>query len=268
MRGSFALPGERIFHLATLSALGILFLFFIGIISALTAYTDWRQFFSILSSKEILFAIRLTLFTSTAATIISMFFAIPAAYAISKTHFPGKDLVDTVLDLPIVVSPIALGAALLVFFNTSLGSAIEGKLLRFVFEVPGIVLAQFTIVSALAVRLLKATFDSINPRYERVGRTLGYSKTKVFFKITLPLARNGLIAAAILTWARAVGEFGATVTVAGAMKMKTETLPIAIFLNLAQADVEKAVAVIFVLIAIAVVALITLRRFTGRRQIT
>jgi molybdate transport system permease protein len=200
------------------------------------------------------------------ATIISMVFAVPAAYAISKTNFRGKNIVDTILDLPIVISPIALGAALLVFFNTSLGRALEGNLMRFVFEVPGIVLAQFTIISALAVRLLKATFDSINPRYERVGRTLGYTKIKVFFKVTLPLARNGLIAASILTWARAVGEFGATVTVAGAMKMKTETLPIAIFLNLAQAEVERAIAVVFVLVAIAVIALVILRRFTSRRQ--
>ncbi len=195
-----------------------------------------------------------------------MVFAVPAAYAISKTNFRGKNIVDTILDLPIVISPIALGAALLVFFNTSLGRALEGNLMRFVFEVPGIVLAQFTIISALAVRLLKATFDSINPRYERVGRTLGYTKIKVFFKVTLPLARNGLIAASILTWARAVGEFGATVTVAGAMKMKTETLPIAIFLNLAQAEVERAIAVVFVLVAIAVIALVILRRFTSRRQ--
>ncbi len=266
MKGFFSLPGERLFHVATLSALGFLLLFFVGIISSLATYTDWRQFFSILFSKEILFAIRLTLFTSTMATIISMVFAVPAAYAISKTNFRGKNIVDTILDLPIVISPIALGAALLVFFNTSLGRALEGNLMRFVFEVPGIVLAQFTIISALAVRLLKATFDSINPRYERVGRTLGYTKIKVFFKVTLPLARNGLIAASILTWARAVGEFGATVTVAGAMKMKTETLPIAIFLNLAQAEVERAIAVVFVLVAIAVIALVILRRFTSRRQ--
>jgi molybdate transport system permease protein len=267
MRVPFTIPGERAFQMATLSALGLLVVFFIGIIGALAAYTDWRQFFSILFSKEILFAIRLTLCTATVATIISMVFAIPAAYAISQASFPGKDVVDTILDLPIVISPIALGAALLVFFNTSFGRAIEGNLLRFVFEIPGIVLAQFTIINALAVRLLKTTFDGINPRYERVGRTLGYSKTKVFFKVTLPLARNGLIAAAVLTWARAVGEFGATVTVAGAMKMKTETLPVAIFLNLAQADVDKAIAVVFVLIAIAAIALIALRQFTGRRQI-
>src|SRR5512137_2301061 len=125
MRGSFAIPGERTFRMATLSALGFLVLFFVAIISALAAYTEWRQFFAILFSKEILFAIRLTLATATVATIASMIFAIPAAYAISQANFPGKDIVDTILDLPIVISPIALGAALLVFFNSSLGKAIE-----------------------------------------------------------------------------------------------------------------------------------------------
>ena len=136
--------------------------------------------------------------------------------------------------------------------------------MRFVFEVPGIVLAQFTMISALAVRLLKSTFDSIDPRYEQVGRTLGCSKLKVFFRVTLPLARDGLIASSILTWAKAMGEFGATVTLAGATAFKTETLPIAIFLSLATADVEKAVAVIFILIVIATVSLIALRKISGR----
>jgi molybdate transport system permease protein len=130
--------------------------------------------------------------------------------------------------------------------------------------VPGIIIAQFVVVSALAIRLLKSTFDSIDPRYEQVGRTLGCGKPGAFMKVTLPLAKNGLIAACILTWARAVGEFGATVTLAGATPMKTETLPIAIFLSLASADVEKAIAIIFVLIIIAVIALLFMRKITGR----
>ena len=139
--------------------------------------------------------------------------------------------------------------------------------IKFVFAVPGIVLAQITVISALAIRLLKSTFDSIDPRYEQVGRTLGYSKPEVFFKITLPLARDGLIAAGILTWARAIGEFGATVTLAGATPMKTETLPVAIFLSLASADIEKAIAVIFVLVIIAVVALVAMRKIIGKRYL-
>jgi len=257
--------GERAFKATTISALALLTLFFTGLVVSMVAYTDWGTLFSTLISREILFAIKLSLITATIATIISIAIAIPVAYAISQTEFPGKDIVDTILDLPIVISPIALGAALLVFFNTPIGVGIENKVLRFVFEVPGIVLAQFTVISALAVRLLKSTFDSIDPRYERVGRTLGCSKLAVFFRVTLPLARDGLIASSILTWARAVGEFGATVTLVGATRLKTETLPIAIFLSLATADVEKAVAVILALIIIAAAALIVLRKISGKR---
>jgi len=259
-----AITSERAFKTAAITALALLTLFFTGIVISMVAYTDWGTLVSTLMSQEILFAIKLSLFTATASTIISIVIAIPVAYTISQIEFPGKDIVDTILDLPIVISPIALGAALLLFFNTPLGVGLENKIVRFVFEVPGIILAQFTVVSALAVRLLKSTFDSIDPRYERVGRTLGCSKIKAFFKVTLPLARDGLIASSILTWARAVGEFGATVTLAGATKLKTETLPIAIFLSLATADVEKAISVILILIAIAVVALIILRKISGR----
>ncbi len=259
--------GERVFKGVTISALALLILFFIGIVASMVSYTDWNTFISALLSREILFAIRLSLTTATIATIISILIAIPVAYAISQTEFPGKSIVDSLLDLPIVISPVALGAALLVFFNTPVGAGIDAHIIKFVFAVPGIVLAQITVISALAIRLLKSTFDSIDPRYEQVGRTLGCSKSEAFLRVTLPLAKDGLIASGILTWARAIGEFGATITLAGATVMKTETLPIAIFLSLASADIEKAIAVIFVLIIIAVVALIVMRKIIGRRYI-
>jgi len=257
--------GERVFRGATISALVLLALFFIGIIVSLLAYTKWDTFVAALFSDEILFAIRLSLMTATIAAVIAMLIAVPVAYAISRARFWGKDVVDSLLDLPIVISPVALGAALLVFFNTPLGSAIDNHVLKFVFSVPGIVLAQVTVITALAVRLLKSSFDSIDPRYEQVARTLGCSKLGAFFRVTLPLARDGLVASGILTWARAVGEFGATVTLAGATAFRTETLPTAIFLSLASADVEKAIAVIFVLVIIAVAALLIIRKLIGRR---
>jgi molybdate transport system permease protein len=257
--------GERVFRVATISALALLAVFFFGIVASLLAFTDWDTFISALLSREILYAIRLSLMTATIAAVIAMVIAVPVAYAISRTRFPGKDIVDSLLDLPIVISPVALGAALLVFFSTPLGAAIDDNFIKFVFSVPGIVLAQVTVISALAVRLLKSTFDSIDPRFEQVARTLGCSQPEAFARITLPLARDGLIASGILTWARAIGEFGATVTLAGATAMKTETLPTAIFLSLASADIEKAVAVIFVLVIIAVAALLAIRRIIGRR---
>jgi len=258
-------PGERVFRVATVSALVIVLLFFVGILVSMLTFTDWSTFASALLSEEIMFAIRLSVITASIATVISMLIAVPVAYTISKADFWGKSFVDSLLDLPIVVSPVALGAALLVFFNTPVGSAINNNVISFVFSVPGIVLAQVTVISALAIRLLKSTFDAIDPRFEQVSRTLGCSKPEAFFRVIIPLARDGLIASSILTWARAVGEFGATVTLAGATAMKTETLPIAIFLSLASADIGKAVALVFVLIIIAIIALFVIRKLIGRR---
>ncbi len=253
------------FRAATIGALAVLVLFFAGIIISLLTYTHWDTLVSSIKSSDILFAIGLSLMTATVSTVISMIIAVPVAYAISKNEFFGKNLIDSLLDLPIVISPIAIGAALLVFFSTSLGSAINNHFINFVFAVPGIILAQFTIVSALAIRLLKSTFDSIDTRYEQVGRTLGCSKIKAFFRIILPLAKDGLVASGILTWARAIGEYGASVTLAGAMAMKTETLPIAMSLSLANAEIDKAIAIIFILVIIAIAALLVIRKITGKR---
>jgi molybdate transport system permease protein len=262
LRGS---SSDKAFTAATISALALLVLFFVIIIVSLLTYTNWSTIASSLVSAETLYAIRLSLITATITTILAIAIAVPVAYAISKNNFFGKSLVDSLLDLPIVISPVALGAALLVFFNTPVGAAINNDLIRFVFSVPGIVLAQFTVVSALAIRLLKSTFDSIDLRYEQVGRTLGCSKPGAFFRVILPLAKDGLIASSILTWARATGEFGATVTLAGATAMKTETLPIAISLSLSSANIGSAVALIIILVVISLAALLIIRKITGRR---
>lgn len=259
--------GDKVFRAATVSALALLTLFFVIIIVSLLTFTDWRTIGSSLVSAETLFAIKLSLITATITTILAVAIAVPVAYAISKNNFFGKSLVDSLLDLPIVISPIALGAALLVFFNTPLGSGINDHVLRFVFSIPGIVLAQFTVVSALAIRLLKSTFDGIDMRYEQVARTLGCSKPEAFYRVILPLAKNGLIASGILTWARAAGEFGATVTLAGATAMKTETLPISIFLSLASANIGQAVALILILVVISLVALLIIRLIAGRKYV-
>jgi len=107
--------GERAFNGVTIGILSLLVIFFVGIVVSMLSYTDWNIFVSALFSEEILFAIRLSIISASVATIISMLIAIPAAYAISRSKFPGKDIVDSMLDLPIVLSPVAIGAALLVF---------------------------------------------------------------------------------------------------------------------------------------------------------
>ncbi|MFQ6085575.1 MAG: ABC transporter permease [Candidatus Bathyarchaeia archaeon] len=260
------LTSDLLFKAVTGGLLLFLVLLLAGVLVSIAYFTDLGTLLSAFLSDEVLFAVKLSLLTATAATVISLGVTVPAAYALSRSEFPGKGLVDTLLNVPIVLSPIALGVALLIFFsNTPIGVVVESSLLKFVFEVPGLVLAQFTVVSALAIRIMKSTFDGLDPRYENMARILGCNKFQAFFRVTLPLSKNGLVAAAVLAWARALGEFGATVTLAGAVRMKTETLPIAIFLSLATADVAKATAVILILLGVAVVVLIATQRVMGRR---
>ena len=258
------LSSDRTFRVVLVSFLLIFVIIIIFLLASMATFTNWSTFWSSIVSRETLFAIRLSVITATIATILGMLIAVPVAYAISQFKFPGKDVVDSLLDLPIILSPVAVGTALLIFFSTPVGGFINNNILRFTFSVPGIVMAQVAVVTALAIRLLKSTFDGIDPRYEQVARTLGCTKSRAFYKISLPLARNGLIAAAILTWARAIGEFGAAVMLAGATPMKTETLPIAIYLAMSTANVGQAIAIIFILIIIALLALFLMRKLTHR----
>lgn len=212
-------------------------------------------------SEEVIFAISLSVTTATISTIFAIILAIPTAYALSRVNFVGKGLIDTLLDIPIALPPVAIGTALLIFFtNTSLGDYINNSLIRFVFEVPGIVLAQFSVVSFLAIRILKPIFEGVDPLYIKVARVLGCDELQSFFRVTLPLTRNGIFGAAILSWARALGEFGATVTLAGATRFKTETLPIAMYLTLATADIEKALAIVLILLIVVMSILFVTRR--------
>ncbi|MBU2530480.1 MAG: ABC transporter permease subunit [Elusimicrobia bacterium] len=193
---------NKLFTMAVTSTLVCAALFAGILVFSVLNYINWNGFQSLLFSKEIIFAIKLSLITATIASLLATAAAIPTAMAISRMTFPGKNIIETLLDIPIIISPIAMGCILLIFFNnTLLGKFIEKNFVTFTFEVSGIILAQFIIVFALAVRILKSTFDDIDERYEKVMRTLGANKIKTFFRCTLPMARHGIIAAFILTWA-------------------------------------------------------------------
>jgi molybdate transport system permease protein len=212
-----------------------------------------------LLSERTLFSVRLSVAAATISTVFSILIALPAAFALSRYDFPGKRAVDTMLELPMIVSPAALGAMLLIFFNNPLGLWIQDHGAQFVFTFYGIVLAQFVTICGVSTRLIKAAMDEIPVRYEAVARTLGASPGKAFLTITLPLSRRGVIAAAILSWAKALGEFGATITIAGSMAMKTETLPIAIFMRLSSAEIEGTVVLILILVSIGLSILYVVR---------
>ncbi len=242
----------------------IIFIIYGGLILSLFYYYNGKVFFDALISNRTLFSIRLSLFTATISTLFSVLLAIPSAYALSRFRFPGRQIIDTILELPMIVSPVALGATVLIFFNTPLGSLMQDKGIKFVFTIYGIFLAQFITTAGIATRLIKAAMDEIPSRYEEVARTLGASPSKAFFSVTLPLCKRGIIASSILAWAKAFGEFGATITIAGSMAMKTETIPVAIFMRLASADIEGTVVLVLILITIGLGILYGIRLFTGR----
>lgn len=255
---------NRVFTLACGSVLAILVLFFLALVYGLFAQLRSGPAPRAASSAELIFAIKLTLLTATISSILALAVSIPASYVLSRCRFPFRDAVDALLYLPIVLSPIALGAMLLIFFNTPPGRLWEERVMRVVFEVPGIVAAQFIVVVGLAISLVKSTFDGIDPVYESIARTLGATRFQAFTRVLLPLAKRGILAAFLLTWARAVGEFGATVTLAGATTMKTETLPVAIFLSFASADVHRACVLILIALSLSLGVLFLVRRIYAR----
>lgn len=236
--------------------IGSLFYFFKG-------ETLWETIFS----ERTLFSVRLSLTAATISTGLAMVIAVPSAFALSRYAFPFKTAVDTILELPMIVSPAALGAMLLIFFNNPLGLWVQERGIQVVFTSIGIFLAQFVTVAGVATRLTKAAMDEIPVRFEAVARTLGATPLQAFWTITLPLSKRGLWAAAILSWAKAVGEFGASITIAGSMAMKTETLPIAIFMRLSSADIEGTVILILLLLSIGLGTLYGIRLISskGRR---
>lgn len=237
------------------------FVIYAGLVLSLFYFWDGSLFVKAILSERTLFSIKISLFAATIATFLSVIIALPAAYALSRFDFIGKDIIDTILELPMIVSPAALGAMLLIFFNNPLGELIQKSCVQFVFTQYGIILAQFITTLGVATRLIKAAMDEIPHRYEGVARSLGATPVTTFFTVTLPLCKKGIIAAIVLAWAKAIGEFGATITVAGSMAIKTETLPVAIFMKLASADIEGTVALIFVLVSIGFTTLYGVRLF-------
>lgn len=228
------------------------------------SFTTPGYLLAALRSPEIRFSIRLSLVTCTLTTLLSLWIAVPIGYLMSRFKFPGKKLMDAILDIPIVLPPLVIGLSLLILFQTPAGKAIE-RVIPFTYAVGGVVLAQFAVACAFAVRTMLVTFDQINPRGEQVALTLGCNRAAAFWRVALPEARRGLLTAATLAWARALGEFGPILVFAGATRLRTEVLPTTVFLELSVGNIEAAVAVSLLMI-LAAVAVLTLARTFGLRQ--
>ncbi|MBI5384803.1 MAG: ABC transporter permease [Verrucomicrobia bacterium] len=224
------------------------------------AFTTPRNLWQTLGSPEIRYAIKLSLISCSITAILSLWVAVPTGYLMSRNKFPGKGLVDAVLDIPIVLPPLIVGLSLLILFQTPPGRAIQ-KVVPITYAIPSVILAQFAVACAFAVRTMRVTFDQISPRSEQVALTLGCNRSQAFWLVALPEARRGMLTAVTLAWARSLGEFGPILVFSGATRMRTEVLSTSVFLELSIGNLQAAVAVSLLMILAAVIVLLLVRFF-------
>lgn len=166
------------------------------------------------------------------ATFLNLLLGIAVGFLLARRNFPGRDLLDTALTLPMVLPPTVLGYYLLVLFgrNGTIGQWLNHTFaIRLIFTWQGAVLAAMVVTFPLVFKLARAAFESVNPQLEQAARVLGLSESAVFLRVTLPLAWRGLLVGLLLAFARALGEFGATLMVAGSIPGQTQTLSIAVY---------------------------------------
>lgn len=276
-------------------------LLIVAMLAAETTYTTPRHIWGSFEKPEIRYAIWLSLVSCAITTVLSLWVSVPIGYLMSRHKFPGKTLVDAILDIPIVLPPLVIGLCLLILFQVQVPqfewlnelvaakSGIEhtkaeaaemaaqtqsvdevirkvtkvifGRAIGVTYEIPSIILAQFMVACAFAVRTMRVTFDQIGPRYEQVALTLGCNRGQAFWRVVFPQAYRGLLAAATLAWARSLGEFGPILVFSGATRMKTEVLPTTVFLELTVGNIEGAVAASLIMVVSALVVLVIARMF-------
>lgn len=239
---------------------GFYALIIIGMLLADTRYAAPSDLLRALNKPEIRFSIGLSLITCTLAALFSLLVAIPAGYLLSRARFPARGFLDVLLDTPIILPPLVIGISLLILFQTPICKLIEEHV-EFTYTVAGVVLAQFMVACAFAVRTMRATFDHLPARPEQVALTLGCTRAQAFRYVALPACRRGAITAFSMAWARAMGEFGPVLVFAGATRFKTEVLPTTVFLELSVGNLEAAVAVSLLMVVTAFAVLSVIRLF-------
>jgi len=221
----------------------------------------WSRVWDVLADGESRTALRLSLECSVVATALALLFGVPLAWWLARVDFPGRSLVRALCTLSMVLPPVVAGVAL--FFSFGRRGLFGQYLDRWFgvtlpFTTGGVVMAQTFVAMPFLVLTVEAAFRQLDRRYDDTARTLGASPWYVFRRVTLPAVRPGLVAGAVLAWARALGEFGATITFAGNFPGRTRTMPLATYLAL-ETDPEAAVVLSLVLVAVSFAVLIGLR---------
>jgi molybdate transport system permease protein len=217
---------------------------------------EWGSFVELVTSDSALTALSLSLRTSTVSTVLCVLMGVPMAVVLARTSFPGQGVLRSLVLLPLVLPPVVGGIALLYTFGRRglLGSELDALGIQVAFSTTAVVLAQTFVSLPFLVVSLEGALRTAGQRYEVVAASLGAAPTTVFRRVTLPLVLPGLISGAVLAFARALGEFGATITFAGSLRGTTQTLPLYIY-NLRVTDPDAAVAMSLVLVVVAVVVI-------------
>ncbi len=201
-------------------------------------------------------AILLTLRAALAATLLTFPLALALAWVLARKEWRGKSLVETLVALPLVLPPVATGVMLLKLFGrrNPVGRALHDLGLDVVFTWRGVVVAMAVMSAPFLIRAARVAFEDVNPRYEQIARTLGATPLRAFFTITFPLASRGIIAGTVMAFARAVGEFGATILVAGNIPGRTRTLATSIYDNVQLGHDDEAMRMVMAAVVIAFAA--------------
>jgi molybdate transport system permease protein len=229
-------------------------------LAALVARVPPAELMARMGEPALLEALRLSLVTSAAATALVVVLGLPAACLLATRSFPGKRLLEVLIDLPMVLPPTVAGFALLLAFGRS---SLAGRSLALLgvsipFTTLAVVLAQAFIAAPFFIAATRAGLGEVDPRYLDAAATLRASPARTVFQVMLPLAFPSMLAGAGMTWARALGEFGATITFAGNLPGVTQTMPLAVYIAL-QRDVEAAVAMSVLLLALSLGVLLSIR---------
>jgi molybdate transport system permease protein len=228
---------------------------------------DWADLGRHLGDPGALLALRLSLLTSLSAAALCLVLGVPLAWVLARWDFPGRDLVRGLVLLPMVLPPVVGGVALLAAFSrrSPLGGWLYDTLgVQLTFSTAGAVLAATFVAMPFLVITVEGALRQVDVRFEEAAAGLGAGRLTVFRRVTLPLVAPSLVAGTVLAWARALGEFGATITFAGNVEGRTRTLPLEIYLRL-ETDPDSAITLSLLLVAVSLAVIVALRgRWVGR----
>ncbi len=235
--------------------------FVLAPVSALFLRSTPSAFFAALQQPDVQSALRLSVLTTAITLVCAVAFGTPIAYLLARWSFPGRRLLDTLVDLPIVVPPAVAGVALLIAFGRRgiFAPLLDAAGIQLSFTTAAVVLAQLFVASPFYVRAARAGFLAVDRRLEEASATLGAGRFETFRRITIPMALPSLIGGAVLTWARALGEFGATIMFAGNLVGVSQTMPLAVYLKLESGDLPAALALSIILVIASFAVLLVVR---------